>query len=210
MKLLEKIIFLLRRPKVIIVTNNGKELTRATICQVLEKYFKKDKDFLIFDSDLIDPLDFDKFKFLIKHSSLPVLVATHTGEIPQDKILFAGNTEKTIKIRELVISLPFRGFLVLNTDDETVKDLKINNSLTFGLSEKADIQASDIKVNGGTNFKIIYKGNIVPIWLGKIADKEQIYATLAAVSVGAIFGLNLVETSQALKNFRTSDIISNT
>jgi len=200
MKLLEKINFLLRKPKVIIVTNNGKELARATICQVLEKHFKKEKDFLIFDSDLINPLDFDKFKFLVKHSSLPVLVTTHTEEIPQDKILFAGNTEKTIKIRELVISLPPRGFLVLNTDDETVKDLKINNSLTFGLSEKADIQASDIKVNGGTNFKIIYKGNIVPIWLGGIADKEQIYATLAAVSVGAIFGLNLVETSQALRD----------
>ncbi len=200
---LEKINFLLRRPKIIIVTNNGQEVTKAVIYQVLEKYFKKDKDFLVFDSDLINPLDFDKFKFLVKHSSLPVLVATHTAEIPQDKILFAGNTDKTIKIRELVISLSPQGYLALNSDDETVKDLKINNSLTFGLSEKADIQASDIKVNGGTNFKIIYKGNIVPFWLGEIAAKEQIYATLAAASVGLIFGLNLVEISQVLRRRRT-------
>lgn len=199
MNLPEKINFLLKKPKVIIITGSGKELARGVIFQVLEKHFKKDKDFLIFDSDLTNPFDFEKFKFLIKHSSLPVLVATHTEEIPQDKILFAGNAEKTIKIRELVISLPAQGYLVLNTDDETVKDLKINNSLTFGLSEKADIQASDIKINGGTNFKIIYKGNIVPVWLEGVSDKEKIYATLAAASVGVTFGLNLVEISQTFR-----------
>ena len=98
-----------------------------------------------------------------------------------------------------MISLPDRGYLVLNTDDEAIRDLKINNSLTFGLSEKADMQASEIKINGGTNFKIIYKGNIVPVWLEGAADKEKIYAALAAASVGVLFSLNLVEISQAFR-----------
>jgi len=96
--------------------------------------------------------------------------------------------------------------LILNFDDETVRELKtetIAHPLTFGFQEEADFRASDIKLNSGTNFKINYKGNIVPIWLEKLFGKEQIYSTLSAVSVGVIFNLNLVEISQALKDYQS-------
>ena len=52
--------------------------------------------------------------------------------------------------------------------------------------------------NGGTNFKINYQGKIVPFWL-ESSSKEQIYSVLAAVAVGVVSGLNLVEISQSLK-----------
>ncbi|GAI57101.1 unnamed protein product, partial [marine sediment metagenome] len=115
------------------------------------------------------------------------------------------------------------GFLILNFDDETAREIKtetIAHSLTFGFQEGADFQASDIKyqtsegseggkegkaifdLNTGVNFKINYKGNIVPVWLEKLFGKEQIYSALAAVGVGVIFDLNLVEISQALKNYQ--------
>jgi len=73
--------------------------------------------------------------------------------------------------------------------------LKIKNALLV----------SDVKVNGGINFKINYKGSIVPFWLvtspGITAENAQpeIQKALEMIVVGLINNLNLVEISQALK-----------
>jgi len=136
---------------------------------------------------------------------LPILVVTHIGDIPFDKDFFAGPREKTKEIIKLAKILPAQGFLILNFDDETAREIKtetIAHSLTFGFQEGADFRASDIKLNTGVNFKINYKGNIVPVWLEKLFGKEQIYSALAAASCGVIFDLNLVEISQALKVYQ--------
>ncbi len=109
--------------------------------------------------------------------------------------------------RDIVISapqeitnLPTKGYLILNYDDESIRKLKEKTSLevlTYGFQEEVDFRASDLKINGGLNFKINYKGNVVPVWLeGK--DNDEVYAALAATNTGVIFDLNLVEISQAL------------
>jgi len=102
--------------------------------------------------------------------------------------------------------MPARGYLVLNFDDETVREIKDETNLketTFGFQENADFRATDIKLDTGTNFKVNYRGNIVPIWLDGLFGKEQIYAALATASVGSIFNLNLVAISQALKKYQS-------
>jgi len=201
-----KIDFILRKPKVIIVTGAGRLCAKEAIFQVLKDYFKIGKEVLIFETELKNFLDIEKVNFLIKNSSLPILVVTHVGDIPSDKDFFAGEKEETKEIRKLAKSMPPFGYLVLNFDDETVREIKDETNLkeiTFGFQERADFYASDIKINGGTNFKINHKGNVVPIWLDGIFGKEQIYSALSAVVVGTIFELNLVEISQALKNYRS-------
>ena len=120
---------------------------------------------------------------------------------------FAGDKAAVEGIRELVKMIPAGGWLVLNFDDETVRkiaDIANLKTLTFGFRQGADFQASDINLNGGTNFKINYKGNIVPVWLEGVFGKEQIYSALSTACVGTIFDLNLVEISQALKNYRST------
>jgi len=84
------------------------------------------------------------------------------------------------------------------------------------LKIRAELQVSDIKMNGeGINFKVSYRGSVVPFWLagepGITAEKakSKIQEALAVVAMGLTIDLNLVEISQALKDFRTSDIISN-
>ena len=204
--ILNKIDFILRKPKVIIVTGNGRLCTKEAIFQVLKEYFKIDKEVLIFETELKNSIDIKKVNFLIKNSSLPILVITHFGDIPPDKDFFAGEKEETGEIRKLAKSMPSFGYLVLNFDDETVREIKDETNLkeiTFGFQERADFYASDIKINGGTNFKINYIGNVVPVWLDKVFGKEQIYSALSAAAVGTIFDLNLVEISQALKNYRS-------
>jgi len=103
--------------------------------------------------------------------------------------------------QKLVKMLPNQGYLILNFDDEMIRGIKKESSariLTLGLQSGSDFQASDIKLNTGTNFKINHEGDIVPIWLKKLYEKEQIYSVLAGVAVGTIFDLNLIEISQTL------------
>lgn len=198
MNFLSKLKFFLKKPKVIIVAGEG----RACAAEAIRKVLKQNK-ILIIESQL---KELAELQFLIKHSSLPILVVTHIGDIPFDKDFFAGEREKTFEIRELAKTLPVYGHLVLNFDDETIREIKDETNLkeiTFGFQEGADFQATDIKINTGTNFKINYKGNIVPIWLEKLFGKEQVYSALSAAAVGIIFDLNLVEISQALKNYHS-------
>ena len=160
----------------------------------------------------------EESRFLVTNSSLPILLVTHVGDIPPEKDYnppatlpqagpsFAGNIKATFEIRKLAEVLPNYGHLVLNFDDETVRKIKNEidlRGLTFGFQEGADFRATDIKLNTGTNFKVNYKGNVVPVWLEKPFGREQIYAVLSAMSVGVIFNLNLIEISQTLKNYQT-------
>jgi len=196
-----KLKFLFRRPKIVVVTGNGRQTAKEAIFQVLKSHFKVGEEILILETDLED---IEEIKFYLKNSSLPVLVVSHLGDVPPDKIFFAG--ERNEKIRALSKTIPAQSYLVLNFDDETVREIKDETNLqelTFGFQERADFKVTDIKLNGGTNFKINYKGNIVPVWLDKLFGKEQIYAALAAASCGNILGLNLVEVSQALKNYHS-------
>lgn len=215
---LTKFIFFLRKPKVIIVVGKGRTFTVEAIYQVLQSHFKVEKlvektpnflsifkrEVFLIETDFKKPSLSKKLHYWIKSSQLPILVVTHIGDIPSDYESFSGEEKETIKIRELAKIVPAYGFLILNSDDETVREIdNITNlkSLTFGFQEEANFQVSDIRTNSGTNFKINYKGNIIPVWLEGLFGKERIYSALAASSVGIILGLNFVEISEALKNY---------
>lgn len=197
--ILKKIAFLWKRPKIIIIGGDNRETTAESVFYLLKQYFKVEKfsqgfpnilnifqkDILIFDAGLINSQTLKDFKFLIKKSRLPILVITNSGDKLLEKIS------------------PSKGYLVLNFDKKESREVKEKNNLqeiTFGFQEGADFRATDINLGDGTNFKINYKGNIVPIWLEKVSNEEEIYPVLGAIAVGIILGLNLVEISNALKN----------
>ena len=198
---MNKLIFLLKKPKVVIITGNGRQTAKEAIYQVLNQHLKVEKEILVFE---VGDKEIKKFEFFLKNSPRAILVITHIGDIPYDKEFFAGEKEEVKEVTLLAKTLPAQTNLILNFDDETVREINdITNlkTLTFGFGEKADLRASDVRLNMGINFKVNYKGNIVPVWLEKLFGKEQIYAALSAVAVGTIFDLNLVEISQALKNY---------
>lgn len=209
----QKFIFSLKKPEIIIVTGNGRILAGEAICQVLKQHFKVKKTknglnfldlirnkVLIFESEI---KEIESFEFLVRKSRLPVLVVTALGEVSPEGEFSIADLEGVEGIARLVETFPPSGYLVLNFDDKTVRELGNKSSaesLTFGFQEKADLRATDIKINGGTNFKINYKMNIVPIWLEKLFGKEQIYSALAVAGVSEILKLNLVKVSESLKN----------
>lgn len=256
MNFLLRVLFNFRKPKVVVVTGKGFALSGEAIYCVLKKHFRVRKlngpprfhqFFQLLKKDIFiitaNPreLTFPTNRYLLEKSSLPIIVVTDAGDISSKEDLFAGDRENTAEIEKITKLLPAQGHLVLNFDNDVVREIKnLANAktLTFGFQEKADIWISDVNsdineparngyakgVAGGTNFKINYQGKIVPVWLAptpnedkspsaaKIDEvsprygigvgKEQIYASISAVAVGIIFGLNLVEISQALRNYR--------
>lgn len=203
---LSKLIFVWKRPKVIVVTGDSRACAKEAIFQVLKPHLKVGKEILLYE---VNSRDSQEFEFLLKRSRLPILVVTHVGEYHPDKEFFAGELEEVKEIIKLAEVLPAHGYLILNFDDETVRDLKNKSKahpLTFGFGARANFRATDIVLTQfpglGTNFKINYEGSMVPVWLEKLFGKEQIYAALLAAAVGEVFGLNLVEISGALKFYQ--------
>jgi len=172
----------------VIIAGQGKEAAQKAVRRVLTPYFKIGREIFIYPADLENPAE---LKFLIKKSSLPILIVIRSDN----------NSEK---IRQLIKMMPSFGHLILNSDDSKIEEINGANlkALSFGFSVGADFQAGDINANGGTNFKVSYKGNVVPFWLDGVFQKEQIYQVLSAIAVATLFDLNLVEISQSLKNYR--------
>ena len=111
----------------------------------------------------------------------------------ETEVVFADDVEK--------IDFYKKEFLITNFDKGNIRRIKERATvkvLTYGFQEGADLWASDLRENGGTNFKINYQGKIVPVWLER-SNRERIYSVLAAVAVGVTSDLNLVEISQCLK-----------
>lgn len=185
-----------------ILAGNAKDAAKEAIFQVLNRYFKVGKDIFIVGDDR-------EAEFFMKKSSMPILVSTRLGEYHPDREFFDGEISQASEMAKLAKKLPAHGYLILNFDDETVRDIKNQSSshpVTFGFGARADIRATDIVLTQfpalGTNFKINHSGSIVPIWLEKIFGKDYIYSALAAAAVGEALGLNLVQVSEALKNYK--------
>src|SRR4030042_5053936 len=119
----QKFKFLLKKPKVIIVTGEGRFFAKEAIQQVLKPHFSVGKEILVLESDLKNTGDLKRYKFLINQSSLVVLVVTHAGDIPLEQEFFAAEREKTKAILSLAKILPSSNYLVLNFDDETVREI---------------------------------------------------------------------------------------
>lgn len=126
---------------------------------------------------------------------------------------FFKTIKKIAQEKRVIIShLRRDGFAVLNFDNELVMEnaaVTKAEVLTYGLKEGAAIRATDVNVlfdaSGfrptGLNFKVHYRGNIVPVFLPDALSESFIPAALAAIAVGSIFGINLVEAAQSLRQF---------
>jgi UDP-N-acetylmuramoyl-tripeptide--D-alanyl-D-alanine ligase len=196
-----KIKFVFKKNKVVVVTGSARKNTFNAIRQLLHLRFKIGRDILVFQTE---DKRISEYDFFLRNSKEPILVATNLADIPSNSDFFAGERGLIKNTRNIVKTLPKNVNLVLNFDDETSREIGDSTELkilTFGLQNNADLKASDFNVNGGTNFKINYKGNTVPVWLEKTFGKEQIYSVLAAGCVGSILGLNLIESSEVFKDY---------
>ena len=110
----------------------------------------------------------------------------------KNSILILNNTNN--------LNLSKDDFIIFNSDygKPEIADVSCK-FLSYGFNGNADFLADEIRESQeGVNFKILHQGNAIPFWLKKIYKKEDIYPFLAAVAVGELCGINLVQSSQAL------------
>lgn len=150
--------------------------------------------------------------YLTKIAQPEIAVLTRIG--PAHLEFFKTLENVTKEKFSLIKSLPLNGWAVLNIDDNIIREFipEVKSKiLTYGLSEKADVRALKISleqekpVKGkrpnviGLRFKICYQGNIIPVFLPKVISENEVYASLAAASVGLIFDLHLIEIAEYLE-----------
>jgi len=179
-----------KKKNTVFISGKERERIKETVNTVLGKYFNL-KEFLVSTFDIKDMEGID---YHIRNSEKVAIIISDLNDV--------GEEEET-KIFNYLKNLSEKISIVFDFDNEKIKKRRFfwrENAFTVGFNEGADFKASDIKTNGGTNFKINNKGKVVPVWLEKKAGKEEIFFSLFSTAVGSIFGLNLIEISQALKD----------
>ncbi|MBI2062275.1 MAG: UDP-N-acetylmuramoyl-tripeptide--D-alanyl-D-alanine ligase [Candidatus Yanofskybacteria bacterium] len=151
-------------------------------------------------------------------------VITAIGDVPVHVEFFSGPEGVAREKSRLVEALSASDFAVLNFDDLAVLEMKEKTKakvLTYGFGEGANIKISnfqfltrlsDGQVSNekpeGVSFKMNYNDTLhgggqgfVPFKLEGSLGKSQGYAAAAAAAVGIVFGLNLVDISEAFSEY---------
>ena len=137
-------------------------------------------------------------------------VLTAIGQIPVHVEFFRTPEQVAKEKGKLIKSLPADGFAILNFDDERVKKtagVSSARKIFFGFNEGADLKASQTEIhlenleNAYFSFRVDWQGKSAPFRLNNILGEHLIYSVLAAIAAGLVFKMNLVEISQALKDF---------
>lgn len=179
----------------------------AVILKAKKLIFKRDKSYpeiLVLEMGADKPGDIEYLTGLApcKVGVLTFISHAHTE--------FFKTLKKIAQEKRIIIShLRRDGFAVLNFDNELVMQSAGTTKaevVTYGFKEGADLRATDINIftdeqtgwPAGLNFKVLYKGSVVPVFLPGVMAKSAISAALSGLAVGSIFGVNLVEGAQAL------------
>ncbi len=164
-------------------------------------------DVLVLEMGADKPGDIE---YLLEIAPCKVGVLTFIGNA---HIEFFKTIKKIAQEKRLIVShLKEDGFAVLNFDNEMVmQNAKTNaETFTYGFKDGADFQATDVNIiideqsfwPVGLNFKVLHRGNIVPVFLPGFIAEQFIPAALAGLTVGHIFGINLVEGAIALRQIK--------
>lgn len=179
----------------------------AVLLKAKKLIFKRDKNFpeiLVLEMGADKPGDIE---YLTNFAPCKVGVLTFISHAHTE---FFKTLKKIAQEKRIIIShLRRDGFAVLNFDNELVmQNVGTTKAevVTYGFKEGADLRATDVNVMKdektgwpvGLNFKVLYKGSVVPVFLPGVIAKSAISAALAGLAVGTIFGVNLVEGAQAL------------
>jgi UDP-N-acetylmuramoyl-tripeptide--D-alanyl-D-alanine ligase len=149
--------------------------------------------------------------------SFDVAVLTRLADTPVHVEFFESPQELRREKLLLAKALKKHGVLVVNGDDEYLAEARHpegGRRITYGLHEDADIRPEHVetlyrkkgdngKIPAGVNFKVSYRGNVVPVTVPGALGVQHVYPALAAVAVGLALDINLVAIGQALHAHQT-------
>lgn len=175
---------------------------------IKEAYFAKSiPEILILEMGADKPGD---IKYLTGFIKPDIAIVTAIGDLPVHVAAYGGPKAVAEEKSQLVKALETNGVAILNFDDKTVLEMQEKTKghiFTYGFGEEAMIKAIEMQNNFGdffgVSFKIESDGKVVPMKLKNIYGRPSVYAALAAIAVGKVMDMNLIEIADALKEYKT-------
>ena len=142
-----------------------------------------------------------------------IVVVTRFSEVPPHVEFFKSREALIEEKTHLIKTLKKGGALVLNADDKEVLALKNKvqesiSTVTFGFSDQADMRASSVQIiynkkgiPEGISFKVHYEETLFPLKIFRTIGVQYVSVALAALAVGTLFKINIVEMLQILSDF---------
>jgi len=161
----------------------------------------KGKAFVI-EGDEYDSAYFDKTAKFLKY--LPDIAVVNNIEFDHADI-YANLDEVRLAFRRLVNLVPRSGLVLLGVDSPDAAALRANvqsRVQTFGLSAEADWRASEIRVRGGTRFRVHHAGKDHGEFTMGLLGEHNVRNALAAIAVGADLGLDIEALRSGLAGFK--------
>jgi len=178
----------------------------SALKQILIKN-KKYPEMLVLEMGADKPGDIE---YLVKISPCDIGVVTSIGPAHLEEFKTIENIAK--EKQKIVTHLNKNNTAILNRDDELVKKMHQRvkaNIIYFGYDEAANIRAIDMHHHGegldlsGIKFKIAFGGSTVPVMVPGVVGAHQINSALIGAAVGVAVGMNLIEVSEGLKNYKS-------
>lgn len=138
--------------------------------------------------------------------ALPTVgVITNVGETHMELL---GSLDNIAAAKaELVEAIPPEGLIVLNADNPYVLAMAgkaRGRVLTYGLTEQADIRASEVVLgDGGSTFTCHVGVETFPVTVPALG-RHNVFNALAAISVGSALGLQPADIQRGLAAFETA------
>jgi len=153
-------------------------------------------------------------KYLVDLAQPKIGVVTTIGDPPVHLEYYKNINELIEEISYLPQSLSLNDIIVLNTDNSLVSNFRnktVAKVFSYGFSENSDVKITEYKLintdnleNIGMSFRLESSGSFVPVRLEGVFGKGQIYALAAAAAVGLSLDMNLIEISEAMKDYKVA------
>lgn len=157
-------------------------------------------------------------KYLTKLAPAYIGIVTTISDQPSHMEFFK-DVEQLAREKNIMYKhLTKNDWAVINLDESRTRDMVEvvkAKPLTIAIDRPADLRAIEIQYSHnsrelvasphitGLSFKLEYKGSIVPCFIPGAIGKPQVYAALLAAAVGTIYGMNLVEVTEAMKGYQS-------
>ncbi len=145
-------------------------------------------------------------KYLTKLALCKIGVITAIGP---SHLEFFETLENVIQEKQILIShLGKSDYAILNVDDNLVYPMRQKttaNILTYGTKSNAKIRAENINYNSngqGVKCKIVIDQEYINAEFKNILSMSQLSSLLAGIAVAKVYGINLNEAVDSLRNFK--------
>jgi UDP-N-acetylmuramate: L-alanyl-gamma-D-glutamyl-meso-diaminopimelate ligase len=156
----------------------------------------------VIEGDEYDSAFFDKTAKFLKY--VPEIAVINNIEFDHADI-YANLDEVRLAFRRLVNLVPRNGLLLLGADSPdaaALADKARSRVQTFGLSEKAEWRATDIRVRGGTRFRLSRGGRDLGEFTMGLLGAHNVRNALAAIAVGVEASLDIDALREGLAQFK--------